>query len=253
MCIRDSPNNGLLDINQGTDISLTITGGDFTADKSTETDIVINHANIGRTNTTTTATPAHGGTFTAVDSITTSSTGHITAVNTKTVTIPNESNPTVNNGTLTINTAGIASGSGTFTANQAGNSTITITASEADTLATVTGRGASTSTESIFTGNLRARKSQTAGNYTTAALWTESFSSTATGVAFHISGNVGKFLEMRTNGTLYWDGGTVWHSGNDGTGTGLDADKLDNMQPTCLLYTSPSPRDLSTSRMPSSA
>ena len=36
------PNNGLLDINEGALIDLTITGGDFTADKSTETDITIN-------------------------------------------------------------------------------------------------------------------------------------------------------------------------------------------------------------------
>jgi len=36
------PNNGLLDINPGALIDLTITGGDFTADKSTETDITIN-------------------------------------------------------------------------------------------------------------------------------------------------------------------------------------------------------------------
>ena len=32
-----------------------------------------------------------------------------------------------------------------------------------------------------------------------------------------------------------------------------DADVEGEMQMTCLLYTSPSPRDLSTSRMPSSA
>jgi hypothetical protein len=82
-----------------------------------------------------------------------------------------------------------------------------------ETLATVTSRGASTSTESIFTGNLRARKSQTTGDYTTAALWTESFSSTATGIAFHISGNQGKFLEMRTNGILYWNNDQVVTNG----------------------------------------
>jgi hypothetical protein len=35
-------NNGLLDINAGSLIDLTITGGDFSADKSTETDIIIN-------------------------------------------------------------------------------------------------------------------------------------------------------------------------------------------------------------------
>jgi hypothetical protein len=84
---------------------------------------------------------------------------------------------------------------------------------EVDTLATVTARGASTSTNSIFTGGLQARKNQTDNNYTTAALWTESHGNTTTGIAFHISGVVGKFLEMRTNGILYWENNQVWTSG----------------------------------------
>ena len=41
------------------------------------------------------------------------------------------------------------------------------------------------------------------------------------------------------------DRNTVWYTCN------LDLSKLNNA--ACLLYTSPSPRDLSTSRMPSSA
>jgi len=57
---------------------------------------------------------------------------------------------------------------------------------------------------------IRARKSQSVNNYTTAALWTESYDNTTTGIAFHISGVVGKFLEMRTNGILYWDNAQVW-------------------------------------------
>jgi len=85
---------------------------------------------------------------------------------------------------------------------------------ETDTLASVTARGATTSTETIFTGTLKTRKSQTAGDYTTAALWVESHSNTATGIAFHISGVKGTYLEMRTNQVLYWDGNTVYHSGN---------------------------------------
>ena len=53
-----------------------------------------------------------------------------------------------NNGTLTIQGGGIVSVSptNTFGANQSSNATITITATEADTLATVTARGATTST-----------------------------------------------------------------------------------------------------------
>jgi hypothetical protein len=85
---------------------------------------------------------------------------------------------------------------------------------ETDTLASVTARGASTSTNSVFTGGLQARKNQTNNNYTTAALWTESYGNTTTGIAFHISGNVGKFLEMRTDGILYWEDRQVWTSGN---------------------------------------
>ena len=86
--------------------------------------------------------------------------------------------------------------------------------SETDTLATVTARGATTGVDTIYTGGLKTRKSQTAGDYTTAALWVESHSNTATGIAFHISGVKGTYLEMRTNQVLYWDGNTVYHSGN---------------------------------------
>jgi hypothetical protein len=85
---------------------------------------------------------------------------------------------------------------------------------ETDTLASVTGRGASTNTASIFRGGLYAQKAQVEGNYTTAALWTESYDNTTTGIAFHISGNYGGFLEMRTDRVLYWANNTIWHSGN---------------------------------------
>ena len=49
---------------------------------------IVNHDATSRSNTTSTAAPAYGATFTAIDSITTNSTGHVTVVNTKTVTIP---------------------------------------------------------------------------------------------------------------------------------------------------------------------
>jgi len=53
----------------------------------------------------------------------------------------------IGNGTLTIATSGIASGGGTFTANQSGNTTITISASESDTLDSVTDRGKTTTNQ----------------------------------------------------------------------------------------------------------
>lgn len=43
---------------------------------------------------TSTASPAHGGTFTAIDSITRDTNGHVTKVNTKTITLPSASTST---------------------------------------------------------------------------------------------------------------------------------------------------------------
>ena len=44
------------------------------------------------TDTTSTASPAHGDTFTCIDSVTKDTNGHVTAVNTKTVTLPADNN-----------------------------------------------------------------------------------------------------------------------------------------------------------------
>jgi len=66
----------------------------------------------------------------------------------------------------------------------------------------------------IADNTIKSSKAQTNNDYTTAAIWTESYSATTTGIAFHISGNVGKFLEMRTNGILYWDNAPVVTTSN---------------------------------------
>ena len=69
--------------------SVTITGtgalsggGNLTGNKT------ITHNTVTRSNSTSTANPAAGGTFTAIDSVTSDNYGHITGVNTKTVTVP---------------------------------------------------------------------------------------------------------------------------------------------------------------------
>jgi hypothetical protein len=83
----------------------SILGGTLIATVASATDtLTINHASVTRTDTTSTASPSAGATFTAVDSVTSSAQGHITALNLKTVTLP--SNPTI---TLT----GDVTGSGT--------------------------------------------------------------------------------------------------------------------------------------------
>lgn len=67
-------------------------------------DFLINHDNVSRTDTSSAATPGFGSTFTVIDSVTSTATGHVSAVNLKTVTIP--ASPTI---TLT----GDVTGSGT--------------------------------------------------------------------------------------------------------------------------------------------
>lgn len=67
---------------------ITLTAGTYLTDTGTAEDPIINHDNTTRTDTTSTDTPAYGGTFEAVTSVSTNATGHVDAVNVSTVTIP---------------------------------------------------------------------------------------------------------------------------------------------------------------------
>ena len=78
---QDVTNGQVVDIVGGTYISGSV-GGTRT--------VTLDHDDTTRTDTTSTASPAHGGTFTAVDSVTTNATGHVEAINVKTVTIPDD-------------------------------------------------------------------------------------------------------------------------------------------------------------------
>lgn len=77
--------NGQLNVAVGTALA---GGGAFLANQAGASTVTINHAAIARTNPTSNQSPAAGTTFTAIDSITTTPEGHVTAVNTKTVTLP---------------------------------------------------------------------------------------------------------------------------------------------------------------------
>ena len=55
-------------------------------------DLQFSHKDTTRTNTTTTSAPAYGGTFTAISAVTSNARGHVTGVQTKTVTIPASDN-----------------------------------------------------------------------------------------------------------------------------------------------------------------
>jgi|688.fasta_scaffold02784_10 hypothetical protein len=62
--------------------------GTFSANQATNNTITLIHNAVSRTDTTSTQDPSFGGSFTAIDSVTSSAEGHVTAINTKTVTIP---------------------------------------------------------------------------------------------------------------------------------------------------------------------
>ena len=55
---------------------------------------IVNHDLTTRTDTTSTASPGYGATFTTIDTVTTNTTGHVTALNVKTITLPSDTNET---------------------------------------------------------------------------------------------------------------------------------------------------------------
>ena len=80
---QDVSNQQTVDIVGGTYISGVI-GGTRT--------VTLSHDLTSRSDTTSSTSPGYGGTFGAVDSVTTNSTGHVTAINLKTVTMPSAEN-----------------------------------------------------------------------------------------------------------------------------------------------------------------
>jgi hypothetical protein len=109
--------------------TLTISGGPVIVTTVAATDeLVVKHDVVSRTNTTSTASPAFGATFTAIDSVTSSTEGHITGVNTKTVTLPTPTAPSDAQITIEAGTyLSLGTGQdGIFTLNQSGAETITL-------------------------------------------------------------------------------------------------------------------------------
>ncbi len=123
-------NGQVVDVVGGTYISGSI-GGTRT--------VTLSHDTTSRSDTTSSSSPGSAGTFTAVDSVTTNSTGHITALNVKTITMP--TSPTVYAGWTLDGDSGtsqtIASGN---TATFIGGSGITTSVGATDNL-TITNSG----------------------------------------------------------------------------------------------------------------
>ena len=97
-------------------------GLDEVVTSSNATHIIIDHADVARSDSTSSASPASGGTFTAVDSVTTNARGHVTALNLKTVTLPVDPNTTYTgaNGVILAGTVFSANVGATLVANATG-------------------------------------------------------------------------------------------------------------------------------------
>ena len=104
-----------VDIAGGTYITTAVTGG------STPYVATVNHDATSRTDTTSADSPAAGATFTAVDSVTSNATGHVTALNLKTVTLPADSGDT----TYALSQAGTTTATIVLTPSSGGTDVVT--------------------------------------------------------------------------------------------------------------------------------
>jgi hypothetical protein len=80
-----------LDVTTG-DITAVLQGTYINIDNQTGPTPTVNHNLTSRTDTTSASSPGSAGTFTTVDSVTTNSTGHVSALNLKTITLPTSDN-----------------------------------------------------------------------------------------------------------------------------------------------------------------
>jgi len=86
-------NDNSITVEAGTYLSLgSGQNGVFTLNQSSDETITINHDATSRSDTTSSGSPSAGATFTTIDSVSTNTQGHVTAVNTKTVTLPGDNN-----------------------------------------------------------------------------------------------------------------------------------------------------------------
>ena len=114
--------------------TVDIAGGTYISTAASATDtLTVTHDNTSRSDTTSSASPGYGGTFDVIGSVTTNSTGHVTAVDVETITMPSAENYswtlTGDSGSQTIangNTVDIAGGTAITTAASA-TDTLTVT------------------------------------------------------------------------------------------------------------------------------
>ena len=139
----------------------------------------------------------------------------------------------IGNGTLTITTSGSASGGGTFSANQSGNTTINITATDTNTTYNFSGSsftsrdsGNANTIDNSTSNMVGYVNSSSAAGYSDGGAWVAAYSSSWVGQLFVNFRDGALATRGKNNGT--WQGWRkVWDNTNDGSGSGLDADLLD--------------------------
>jgi hypothetical protein len=164
-------------------------------------------------------------------------------------------------GTLTLAVSGTGlSGSASFTANQSSGSTFTVTsnATSANTVSTIVARdasgdfsagtitasgltlnGNSTFSNGLFTFNTPAGSLGNAAGAVNTLQVRQETGNTDAFQSFHVNGDYAVHfgLDGTTNDLFVggWSMGAnkykIWHAGNDGTGSGLDADTVDGYNP----------------------
>ena len=118
---QDVTNGQVVDIVGGLYISGSV-GGTRT--------VTLDHDATSRSNSTSTGAPAAGATFTAIDSITSNSTGHITGVNTKTVTMPADNQGVTSVGSGAGLTGGTITSAGSLAVDYVGSDNVILAAAD---------------------------------------------------------------------------------------------------------------------------
>ena len=126
-----------LDAAIGTKIS-AITGDPYIGASKSGTVVTVFHENVTRTSSASAVSPAPGGTFTAVKSVASDSKGHVTAVDTETVTLPvYEAATSSNDGLMSasdkVRLDELVTGTNTTYSLSKSGSTITLTGSDGST------------------------------------------------------------------------------------------------------------------------
>lgn len=197
-------------------------GGSFTTNQTGASTITINHDAVSRTNTTSTAAPAAGNTFTAIDQITSDSYGHITGVRTKTVTMPSSASGGIALTDLSVGTEGTANGDGSLSYD---NSTGVFTYSPP----TAAGLGALTAHPTISAASSSNNSGNTFiqditvdsnGHVTAIATGTSSVPSTNGDIGTYIWGrpkNTTAYSAGDTAGSMFQtqSGGAYWSNSNN--------------------------------------